>query len=71
MMCLCVLWHVQRAFSLVLQVSSSLSQVQGILDHLKEGLGEMGLAGSVSKLHRIRLHPKHRHRSLEALLTQF
>lgn len=54
-----------------LLVSSSLSQVWGILEELKEGLGDMGMVGPVSKPHRTGLHPKHRQSSLGALLTQF
>lgn len=66
-------WAVARPESLFSSFPGQLTsyQVLGFLDHLKEGLGEMGLVGPFSKPNRIGLHPKHRHRRLGALLTHF
>lgn len=55
----------------VMFTKSKFYDLWGFLNHLKESLGGIGLVGPVSKPHRTELHPKHRHRSLGALLTQF
>lgn len=66
-------WAMARPESLFSSFPGQLTsyQVLRFLDHLKEGLGEMGLVGPFSKPNRIGLHPKHRHRRLGALLTHF